>query len=143
MTPSRAKVFLEKEVSYRYASVDLESVVLSATPLELLILTYDRLINKLDDLIKNNGDLLSKKPDETHVLDLIEKGLMAVLNFKDGGNIAKNLFDIYRWAMFQISLGISKSDKNLLLNVQMVFRDLRAAWLELQSQEKASVAREL
>jgi flagellar secretion chaperone FliS len=114
-----------------YQTTDIETAVLGASPLGLLVLTYDRL---LDSLAKTKAKLESgadaQEPSEK-AIDLIQLGLVSALDMEKGGEISKSLFDLYQWAVKEILRARLHKDPEIVLGVIRVIDDLASAWREL------------
>jgi flagellar protein FliS len=123
-----------------YKKLDVQTSVSEASPLELLLMVYQRTIDNLvqaqiamDDG-KDAKELLSK------AIELIEKGLLAALDDDKGGDIAANLRGLYAWSLRQILMTQLKRDPMLLSPVLTVMRDLQSAWTEIL-QNRSTVAK--
>ena len=71
----------------------------------------------------------------TKAAELIQQGLLACLDYKDGGEVAQNLGAIYEWALREIiSARVSKSPQKIQ-EVLDVLTPLYEAWLALAPKE--------
>jgi flagellar protein FliS len=85
-----------------YKSTEIATSVNSANTNELILLVYERV---LENLRLGKKELENNRPgieEFTMVNELINLGLLASLNDQKGGEIAKNLRNIYLWAMHSI-----------------------------------------
>jgi flagellar protein FliS len=114
-----------------YRNLAAQTAVSEASPIELIVLVYKRLIDNLRlaqkamEEGKENAEQISK------ALDLIQKGLLAALDHEKGGEIAKNLAALYDWAIREILKSRLKNSPEILSGVIEVFRNLEAAWVEI------------
>jgi flagellar secretion chaperone FliS len=114
-----------------YRNLAAQTAVSEASPIELIVLVYKRLIDNLRlaqkamEEGKENAEQISK------ALDLIQKGLLAALDQEKGGEIAKNLAALYDWAIREILKSRLKNSPEILSGVIEVFRNLEAAWVEI------------
>lgn len=130
---------MNKTTSHPYDSVSKASQVLSASPVGLIVLVYDRLIEKLERVSQELKEGEQGLAGVDQCLDLLEIGLVSALDLNRGGEIAKNLLDIYRWAMSQISIGVAQGDKARIDSVVATITLLRDAWEEIKQYEAKGV----
>lgn len=111
-----------------YQNLQTETAVSTASPSQLIVLVYDRILEHLResrDLIASGGgcDIPVQKS-----IDLISGGLVAALDFERGGEIAANLLAIYEWATRTLLRIRLRRDIALLDDVIRVLSPLRDAW---------------
>lgn len=118
-----------------YHNNDIETKVLGASPLGLVVLTYDHL---LESLAKTRAKLEAgadaQEPSEK-AIDLIQLGLVSALDIEKGGEISKNLFDLYQWAVKEILRARLHKDPEMISGVIRVIGDLALAWRELLARQ--------
>lgn len=127
-----------------YSNIDLETAVNSASPLQLILLLYDGAIGALatakgqmqDMKFAEKGRLISKS------ISIIE-GLRAVLDFEKGGEISKNLNDLYEYMKHRLTIANLKNDPEGPAEVIRLLNDLRSAWAKLDERERASAVAEM
>lgn len=127
-----------------YSNVDLVSAVNSASPLQLILLLYDGAIGSLatakghmqDMKFAEKGRLISK------AIGIIE-GLRSVLDFEKGGEISKNLNDLYEYMKHRLTMANLKNDPEGPAEVIRLLNDLRTAWAKLDERERANVVAEM
>lgn len=125
-------------VDNKQAQSYLEMKVKTASPIQLVIMLYDKAIVCLNTAI----ELINKKSIKFDVInnniiraqDIISE-LMLSLDFEQGGEIAQNLFSIYDYCMKQMIDGNIKKDSNLLTDVVKILSELRSAWAELEKKD--------
>ena len=118
-----------------YAANSVETGVGAADSSQLIVLVYERLFDHLK---------IGKKELEagrygiesfTKAHDLIQQGLIACLDYKDGGDIAHSLSAIYDWSLREIlSARINRSPERIQ-EVLDVLTPLYEAWLALAPKE--------
>ena len=118
-----------------YAAKSVETGVSAADSSQLIVLVYERLFDHLK---------IGKKELEagrygiesfTKAHDLIQQGLIACLDYKDGGDIAHSLSAIYDWSLREIlSARINRSPERIQ-EVMDVLTPLYEAWLALAPKE--------
>jgi len=127
-----------------YSNVDLVSAVNSASPLQLILLLYDGAIGSLatakghmqDMKFAEKGRLISK------AIGIIE-GLRSVLDFEKGGEISKNLNDLYEYMKHRLTMANLKNDPEGPAEVIRLLNDLRTAWAKLDERERANAVAEM
>jgi len=127
-----------------YSNVDLVSAVNSASPLQLVLLLYDGAIGSLatakgqmqDMKFAEKGRLISK------AIGIIE-GLRSVLDFEKGGEISKNLNDLYEYMKHRLTIANLKNDPEGPAEVIRLLNDLRTAWAKLDERERANAVAEM
>jgi flagellar protein FliS len=127
-----------------YSTVDLESAVNSASPVQLILLLYDGAISALatakghmqEMQFAEKGRLISKATG-------IIEGLRAVLDFQRGGDIAKSLNDLYEYMKHRLSVANLKNDPEGVAEVMRLLNELRGAWVILEDGDRLRAAAEM
>ena len=85
-----------------YGDQQRESDVAIASPMELVALTYERLL----ELLRLGEERMRQGSDAAEplgkALQLITDGLQSCLNAQQGGEVASNLNLLYNWACAEI-----------------------------------------
>jgi flagellar protein FliS len=124
-----------------YAQIDTQTAIASASPLQIIVLLYDGAINSLASAkgkmqemkMAEKGQLVSK------AISIIE-GLRSVLDFEKGGDIARNLSDLYDYMKRRLAAANLKNDPAGLDEVIRLLSNLRESWVELDARERQSGA---
>jgi flagellar protein FliS len=114
----------------------LENMVANANPVRLVIMLYEKAINCLENALEigdtENFDMQRSKYEEMgRALEIISV-LDAILNMEKGGEIAKNLREIYRSLMDELTYQMLKEDKERLEKVIKILKNLKSAWEEVE-----------
>lgn len=125
-----------------YKNVSNQTAVSEASPLELIVMVYKRLIENLRDAQSQIEKGLDAEQSVAKALDLIEKGLMAALDPDRGGDIAKNLAALYDWSTREILTARIKRSPEQLTGVIEVFKSLESAWEEIATMRAQDLAKE-
>jgi len=114
-----------------YKELSAHTSITEASPVELIILMYKSVIDhlRLTQQAIERGD--ESADHVSKCLDLIQKGLMAALDYEKGGEIAKNLGSLYDWAIREILTSRLKNNPETLTAVIEVFKNLESAWVEI------------
>jgi flagellar biosynthetic protein FliS len=114
----------------------LENMVANANPVRLVIMLYEKAINCLENALEigdaEDFDMQrSKYEDMGRALEIISV-LDAVLDMEKGGEIAKNLREIYRSLTEELTYQMLKEDKERLEKVIKILKNLKSAWEEVE-----------
>lgn len=114
----------------------LENMVANANPVRLVIMLYEKAINCLENALEigdtEDFDMQKSKYEEMgRALEIISV-LDATLDMERGGEIAKNLREIYRSLMDELTYQMLKEDKERLERVIKILRNLKSAWEEVE-----------
>jgi flagellar protein FliS len=114
----------------------LENMVANANPVRLVIMLYEKAINCLENALElrdtEDFDVQRSKYEEMgRALEIISV-LDATLDMEKGGEIAKNLREIYRSLTDELTYQMLKEDKERLEKVIKILKDLKSAWEEVE-----------
>ncbi len=103
----------------------------TASPERLLIMLYDGAIRFANSarLALEEGKHARVHSELIRVQDILTE-LMATLNMVDGGEIARNLFDLYEFLNRQVVLANVQKNPVLIEETVSILKDLREAWAE-------------
>jgi flagellar protein FliS len=130
---------MNARAAMRYATNDVETGVHSSNSQELIVLIYERLfdhlkIGKKELEVGNYGIETFTKASE-----LIQQGLLACIDYKEGGDIAQSLGAIYEWSLREIiNARVTKSPEKIQ-EVLDVLTPLYEAWISLAPKEPIPV----
>ncbi len=103
--------------------------VLTGSPLEHVILLYRRSINLLDEALEhldNNEDLLfTENVKKTYT---IIEYLLSILDMENGGEIARNLAQLYDYSLFTLTKSNIGKDRAGIEDVKEILSGLLGAW---------------
>ena len=121
----------------RYRAVDNVGAVTDRSPIELILLVYDRIADKLSAaevaIASQRDDLLAEAI--TEATDLISLGLVAALDYERGGAIADNLGAIYDYGLRRLLQARLRKDANMVREVGNLLAGLRDAWVNVQQSQ--------
>lgn len=124
-----------------YRNLAIQTAVSESSPLELILMVYRRLI---ENLRQAQMAMEEGRDDAEYIgksIDLIQKGLAAALDHEKGGDIAKNLADLYDWAIRETLRARLKRSPDLLTGVIEVIKSLQTAWIEINDLRVASAGK--
>lgn len=113
-----------------YKNVGIESGVASADPHKLILMLYQgallAIASAKNQILRN--EIAAKGTSITKAIKIIDEGLKACLDVKAGGEIAKNLSDLYDYMNQRLLIANLKNDVNTLDEVSKLLSELREAW---------------
>lgn len=124
-------------VSKTYQSISIESAVLSASPLELVVMTYDRILVNLVAVRKEIAESKEGFEPCEKAFDLIQLGLLSALDFERGGEIAKNLSLLYHWGVKELLRARKEKSVDIVDAVIEVYTGVADAWREILQRQQA------
>lgn len=130
-----------KTSSAAYQDISLETRVLGSSPISLVVMTYEKILEHLQATrraLASNQD--AQLPSEKAV-DLIQLGLQIALNMKDGGEVAANLSKLYDWSVSEILSARAKKSPEMMDGVIRVIDSLASGWRELHDREEKAEGR--
>ncbi len=117
----------------------LEKDVLQGSPLDHIILLYNKTINCLKQVKKaidsglNSPDIVKLKADNlSKVIDILVY-LEAILDMEKGGEIAKNLKEIYDILIDELIKVNFTNDLKTVEDAIEIFENLKTAWLDIKN----------
>ena len=114
-----------------YAENNTHTSVVSADSGQLIVLVYERIFDhlKVAKLALENGQYAIEPFTKAH--DLMQQGLLACLDYENGGDVAQSLGAVYEWALREIlNARLTKSPAKVQ-EVLDVLLPLYEAWLAL------------
>ena len=113
-----------------------EAEVSGATPVRLVVLLYEQLIEDLRQAVRamEQGQVEARTRRLNHALDVIAR-LQVTLDHDQGGEVARRLAEFYeqvRCNLWKAQLTVSRQ---LLLQQILDLLELREAWIEVERTE--------
>jgi flagellar secretion chaperone FliS len=119
--------------SKSYAALDLETSINSASPHKLILMLYEGAITSLyrarvcmeEKKIQEKGNEISR------AISIINEGLASCLNEEQGGDIAKNLANLYEYMSNRLMQANIENKVEWVDEIIKLLGDLRGAWEEI------------
>jgi len=126
-----------------YASVGLETGVETGDPHRLIAMLFDGALvavgrareHMLASEVEAKGRAISK------AVQIVDEGLKASLNLEVGGDLARQLWQLYEYSSRRLLLASLRNEPEGLDEVSRLLRDLKEAWSQINPQESARPAR--
>jgi flagellar protein FliS len=125
-----------------YKNVGLESGVAAADPHKLILMLYQGAILAVSSA-KNQmlrKQISAKGASISKAIKIIDEGLKACLNVEAGGEIGKNLYDLYDYMNQRLLLANLKNDPAILDEISGLLGELKGAWESIRPGVQTSVA---
>ena len=115
-----------------YAGVAVETSVAGARPIDLVVMLYEGAVEGINKALVNmqSGNVAAKGEAITRVIRIIDEGLKASLDTR-GGDLTKQLHDLYDYMNNRLLVGSLKNDTAPLEEVRALLQDLKGAWDEI------------
>jgi flagellar protein FliS len=113
-----------------------ETRVRTAGQGKLIVMLYDEAIKQIDTALQQMSST-TKKLDMVHnsivkAQDVVTE-LTVSLDFERGGEIAKNLFNLYMFFNRQLMEANVRKDSALVKDVRRLLSELRDAWIKISN----------
>ena len=119
-----------------YKRVGVETSVDSADPHRLICLLFDGLQRSLlgaSDAIQR-CDVTSKIKHIDNAIRILDEGLKASLNLKEGGEVAANLNAVYDYCIDRLVLANVRGDAAVVQQVIRLIDPIASGWSEIKAQ---------
>ena len=119
-----------------YKRIAAETIVQGANPHQLVGLLYDALLQSIAAArgAMARGDIEAKGQAIGKAVRIIEEGLKAGLNLKDGGDIGANLHSTYIYSVMRLTQANARNDASALAEVAGLIEPLADAWKLISGQ---------
>ena len=122
-----------------YSQVGVETGVASATPHHLVALLFDGF---MEALAQGRGAMRSGHTEAKglalgRAVRIVEEGLRAGLDLKAGGNLARDLDELYTYLTMRLTLANIRNDEAMLDECQRLVQPLREAWQSIEPATRA------
>jgi flagellar protein FliS len=116
-----------------YRSVGVETGMHSATPQQLILMLFDgaRAAVASARAHIDSGNIAAKCEAITKAIAIVDGGLKASLDLKVGGELAKNLSDLYAYMTQRLIQANLNNDPAALEEVGQLLQQLGEAWASL------------
>jgi flagellar secretion chaperone FliS len=113
-----------------YKRVAVETSVQSADPHTLVGLLYDALLQSIAEArgAMSRGDTVAKGTALGKAVRILEEGLKAGLNLREGGDIAANLRQLYSYSTLRLTQANLRNDPKALEEVTQLIEPIAQSW---------------
>lgn len=126
-----------------YQQIGQNTAVLNAHPVDLTILLYEKLLDLFVEarVSAEAGDIEKKSKVTSKAIEIIESGLIASLDLRQGGEISINLRKLYRVWIAEILKFNLTMDSQKLVTVGNQIREVLSAFKEIRSRDASTATR--
>jgi len=116
-----------------YQQIGLETATANATPHKLIELLFEGFAGAV---ARARGALLARQVEAKgraigHAARIVEEGLKAGLNLKDGGRVAADLNELYAYIGARLTYANLHNDIDALDECARLMEPVRSAWAEI------------
>ena len=117
-----------------YKRVAVETSVQGADPHTLVGLLFDALLQSIAEArgAMVRGDTAVKGAALGKAVRILEEGLKAGLNLREGGEIAANLRDLYGYSTLRLTQANLRNDSQAIDECTQLIQPVREAWLAIK-----------
>jgi flagellar protein FliS len=122
-----------------YRQVGVETSVDSASPHRLIALLFDGYMESLAAArgAMRQGQVEAKGKAIGRAARIVDEGLKAALNLRDGGQLAEDLRSLYEYLALRLTQANIRNDESILDECVSLVEPLRAAWKEIEGRVPA------
>ncbi|NBQ80139.1 MAG: flagellar export chaperone FliS [Betaproteobacteria bacterium] len=125
-----------------YQQVSQSTAVSGARPVDLTILLYEKLLDLFVEakVTVETNDIERRARVTSKAIEIIETGLLAALDFNQGGEISVNLRKLYRfWIAEIMSFNLTKNTGKLAA-ISGQLKEVLSAFKEVRNRDPASLS---
>lgn len=125
-----------------YQSVQVDTSVASATPHQLVTMLFEGFISACSQArgAMQAGNVALKGRAIGRAVRIIEEGLRAGLNLREGGQLAGDLNDLYGYISLRLTHANLHNDEAAVAECQRLVQPLLDAWKAISGQTEAAPA---
>ena len=125
-----------------YKNVGLESGVAAADPHKLILMLYQGALLSIANAKKQMSDkqIAAKGVSISKAIKIIDEGLKACLDVEAGGEIGRNLYELYDYMNQRLLISNLKNDPAILDEVSGLLSELNSAWANISPTAPAASA---
>jgi len=126
-----------------YRQVGVETGVSTGSPHQLVAMLFDGYMDALAQArgALRQGQIEAKGRAIGRAVRIIEEGLKAGLNLTGGGELAKDMRDLYDYVTLRLTQANLHNNEAMLEECQSLIEPLRSAWISIGPQVSAGAAK--
>jgi flagellar secretion chaperone FliS len=116
-----------------YKKVGVETSVGQASPHDLVVMLFDALLVAVGTArtALRGGDIKTKCSNIVIAVRILEEGLKGGLNLDQGGEIARNLNDLYGYCVLRLTQANARNDLAALDEVMRLVEPIASGWKQM------------
>lgn len=122
--------FAYQSAAKAYAAIGLETGVTSASPHQLICMLFEGAVVSISQAKQHliGKDLGAKGMAVSRAVQIIEEGLKASLDLRVGGDLARQLWQLYEYMSRRLLLASLNNEATGMDEVLRILGDLKEAW---------------
>lgn len=130
---------VQSRAASAYRRVAAETSVQTADPHQLVGLLFDALLQSIATArgALQRGDIAAKGAALGKAVRIIEEGLKAALNLREGGEVAANLHALYGYSVLRLTQANLRNDRAALEEVTRLIEPVAESWKLIQGKGPA------
>ena len=119
-----------------YRQVGAETAVSGASPHKLVAMLFDGFMDAVAQArgAMRSGEIERKGKAVSRAIRIVDEGLRACLDMQAGGNLARDLHDLYGYLEMRLTMANLRNDEAGLDECQRLMQPLREAWMSIADQ---------
>jgi len=132
-TASTSSMFSSRNMSSVYRQIDVETGVSGASAHQLITLLFNGALEAIAQArgALAQGSIEMKCQSVSKTVRIVDEGLKAGLNLRDGGDLALQLSDLYDYICRRLTLANVRNDDAILAECQRLLTPIRDAWVAI------------
>ena len=117
-----------------YQRINVETSMHTIDQHQLVALLYEGVLSSIATArgALARGDVLGKVNAISKALRILEEGLITALDRVDGGELARNLGDLYEYCMRRLILANARNDDAMMQEVMRLIEPVALGWNEIK-----------
>jgi len=118
---------------HAYQQIGLETGIGSASPHQLVLMLFDGMLTAIGDARQHmkTRNTAAKGAATSKAIRIVSEGLRASLDMDRGGDIARQLYDLYDYMGSRLVEANLKNSQEILAEVSALVCELRTAWVQI------------
>lgn len=131
-----------RAMAHAYQQVGIQTDVSTASPHRLVAMLLEGCLDAIAQArgAMRAGQIENKGRAIGRAARIVEEGLRAALDMRDGGTLAADLHDLYGYLTLRLTQANARNDEALLEECQRLLTPLRDAWNDIAPQVAAANA---
>jgi len=139
MTFTTSPFAAPQRAGHMYTKVSLDTAIAAASPHRLVAMLFEGLFESMAQArgAIRGGDVAAKGRAIGKAVSILEEGLKGGLNLVEGGTLAKDLNDLYVYAIMRLTEANLHSDEQRIEECIRILKPLKEAWDAIGPQVEA------
>ena len=139
MTFTSSPFAAPQRASHLYTKVSVDTAITTASPHRLVAMLFEGLFESMAQArgAIRSGDIAAKGRAIGKAVSILEEGLKGGLNLVEGGSLAKDLNDLYAYAILRLTEANLHSDEKRIEECTRILKPLKEAWDAIGPQVEA------